>query len=65
MSAVSAALAAALCWTIASLIWRRLPTSLGGAQLNLLKNLIALGVLAALAALAGVSLVAGWPAWGR
>lgn len=44
MSAASAALAAALCWTVASLIWRRLPTSLSGAQLNLLKNLIALAV---------------------
>jgi drug/metabolite transporter (DMT)-like permease len=40
--AASAALAAALCWTLASLIWRRLPTSLSGGQLNLLKNLIAL-----------------------
>jgi drug/metabolite transporter (DMT)-like permease len=44
VSAVSAALAAALCWTLASLIWRRIPTSLSGAQLNLLKNLIALAV---------------------
>jgi drug/metabolite transporter (DMT)-like permease len=51
VSAVSAALAAALCWTIASLIWRRLPTSLGGAQLNLLKNLIALAVQLPLLAL--------------
>jgi len=41
-AAASAALAAALCWTLASLIWRRLPTSLSGGQLNLLKNLIAL-----------------------
>ena len=40
-----AALAAALCWTIASLLWRRLPTSLGAARLNLLKNLLALSLL--------------------
>ena len=40
---VAAALAAALCWTLASTLWRRLPTSLGPAQLNLLKNLVALG----------------------
>ena len=39
---VGAALAAALCWTLASALWRRLPTSLGPAQLNLLKNLVAL-----------------------
>ncbi len=39
--AVLAALAAALCWTLASLLWRRLPTSLSAVQLNLLKNLIA------------------------
>ncbi len=44
MPAASAALAAALCWTLASLIWRRIPTSLSGGQLNLLKNLIALAV---------------------
>jgi drug/metabolite transporter (DMT)-like permease len=41
---VAAALAAALCWTLASGLWRRLPTSLGPAELNLLKNLIALAV---------------------
>ncbi|MEB3234591.1 MAG: EamA family transporter [Cyanobacteriota bacterium] len=35
---VLAALMAALCWTLASLCWRRLPSSLGAAQLNLLKN---------------------------
>ena len=40
---VAAALGAALCWTLASALWRRLPTSLGPAQLNLLKNLVALG----------------------
>lgn len=39
---VAAALAAALCWTLASFLWRRLPTSLGPAQLNLLKNGLAL-----------------------
>ena len=39
---VAAALTAALCWTLASSLWRRLPTSLGPAELNLLKNLIAL-----------------------
>lgn len=41
-----AALGAALCWTLASGLWRRLPTSLGAAELNLLKNLLALGLLA-------------------
>lgn len=39
-----AALAAALCWTLASGLWRRLPTSLGSGQLNLLKNLVALAL---------------------
>jgi DME family drug/metabolite transporter len=39
--AALAALGAALCWTLASLLWRRLPTSLSAVQLNLLKNLIA------------------------
>ncbi len=39
--AALAALAAALCWTVASLLWRRLPTSLSPARLNLLKNLLA------------------------
>lgn len=41
---VVAALAAALCWTLASGLWRRLPTSLGPGQLNLLKNLVALAL---------------------
>lgn len=41
---VLAALAAALCWTLASGLWRRLPTSLAPAELNLLKNLIALAL---------------------
>lgn len=40
-AATAAALAAALCWTLASLLWRRLPTSLSAARLNLLKNLLA------------------------
>ncbi len=51
VSAAAAALAAALCWTLASLLWRRIPTSLSGAQLNLLKNLIALAVQLPLLAL--------------
>jgi drug/metabolite transporter (DMT)-like permease len=51
VSAASAALVAALCWTVASLLWRRIPTSLSGAQLNLLKNLIALAVQLPLLAL--------------
>lgn len=42
---VIAALAGALSWTLASGLWRRLPTSLGPAELNLLKNLLALGLL--------------------
>jgi drug/metabolite transporter (DMT)-like permease len=50
-AAASAALAAALCWTLASLIWRRIPTSLSGGQLNLLKNLIALSLQLPLLAL--------------
>jgi drug/metabolite transporter (DMT)-like permease len=40
-TAALAALAAAFCWTLASLLWRRLPTSLSPARLNLLKNLLA------------------------
>ena len=40
-----AALAAALCWTVASFVWRRLPTSLSAAQLNLLKTLLAIPLL--------------------
>lgn len=40
-----AGLGAALCWTLASQIWRRLPTSLDAARLNLLKNLIASALL--------------------
>lgn len=40
-----AALVAALCWTVASSLWNRLPTSLSGGELNLLKNLLAVAVL--------------------
>jgi drug/metabolite transporter (DMT)-like permease len=40
-----AALTAALCWTLASSLWRRLPTSLSSAELNLLKNGLALAML--------------------
>ncbi|MEO1003086.1 MAG: EamA family transporter [Cyanobacteria bacterium J06638_7] len=49
---VAAALLAALGWTLASGLWRRLPTSLGPARLNLLKNLIALALQLPLLALA-------------
>jgi drug/metabolite transporter (DMT)-like permease len=42
---VIAALAGALSWTLASGLWRRLPTSLGPAELNLIKNLLALALL--------------------
>lgn len=40
-----AALAAALCWTLSSFCWRRLPVSLGPAELNLLKNALGLALL--------------------
>jgi drug/metabolite transporter (DMT)-like permease len=40
----TAALLEALCWTLASLLWRRLPTSLSAVQLNLLKNLLAVAL---------------------
>ena len=43
---VLAALAAALCWTLSSSLWRQLPTSLTAGQLNLLKNWLALLLLA-------------------
>ncbi len=46
---VAAALAAAFCWALASLLWRRLPTSLSAARLNLLKNLLAVALLLPLA----------------
>ena len=35
-------MAGALCWTLASSLWRRLPTALSASQLNLLKNGLAL-----------------------
>ncbi|WP_248785759.1 hypothetical protein, partial [Escherichia coli] len=55
-----AALAAALCWTLASTLWRRLPTSLTAARLNLLKNVLALLLLSpALALLPGRSITGG------
>jgi DME family drug/metabolite transporter len=50
---VLAALGAALCWTLASGLWRRLPTSLSASELNLLKNLLALGVQVPLLLLIG------------
>ena len=45
LSGAVAALAAALCWTLASFCWRRLPSSLGAAELNLLKNALGLALL--------------------
>ena len=61
---VVAALAAALCWTLASSLWRRLPTSLGPGQLNLLKNLVALALqLPLLLALVAIGAAGdGWAA---
>jgi drug/metabolite transporter, DME family len=56
---VAAALLAALCWTVSSSLWRRLPTSLGPAELNLLKNLIALSLQLPLLVGAAASLPAG------
>lgn len=41
----AAALGAALCWTVASALWRRLPTSLPAARINLIKNWLALAML--------------------
>ena len=59
---VAAALGAALCWTLASALWRQLPTSLGPARLNLLKNLVALGFqLPALLILGQAELGPSWP----
>ncbi len=40
-SSAVAALAAALCWTVATLLWRRLPTTWSARQLNLGKTLLA------------------------
>ena len=56
---VAAALAAALCWTLASGLWRRLPTSLAPAELNLLKNLIALALQVPLLVGSGAALPLG------
>ena len=40
-ASVVSALAAALCWTVATLLWRRQPSSLTANQLNLCKTLLA------------------------
>jgi DME family drug/metabolite transporter len=40
-TSVVAALTAALCWTVATLLWRRLPASWTARQLNLCKTLLA------------------------
>lgn len=40
-ASATAALAAALCWTVATLLWRRLPAALTANQLNLCKTLLA------------------------
>ena len=57
LSGVLAALAGALCWTLASSLWRRLPTALSASQLNLLKNGLALLFLLPLVGRSGVG---GW-----
>lgn len=54
LSGVLAALAGALCWTLASSLWRRLPTALSASQLNLLKNALALLLLLPLLGASGV-----------
>ena len=59
LSGVLAALAGALCWTLASSLWRRLPTALSASQLNLLKNGLALLFLLPLVGRSGVA------AWGQ
>ena len=61
VAGVIAALAAALCWTLASLCWRRLPSSLGASELNLLKN--ALGLLFLLPLLPPLWRALPPPAW--
>ncbi len=55
LSGVLAALAGALCWTLASSLWRRLPTALSASQLNLLKNGLALVFLLPLLGRSGVA----------
>lgn len=65
MIGVAAALGAALGWTLASSLWRRLPPSMGAARLNLLKNLLALAMLALpLAVLVGASGLSALPGTG-
>ena len=54
LSVVLAAFAGALCWTLASSLWRRLPTALSASQLNLLKNALALLLLLPLLGAFGV-----------
>jgi drug/metabolite transporter (DMT)-like permease len=61
VSGALAALAAALCWTLASFCWRRLPSSLGASELNLLKNVLGLALLLPLQLLHWQALPAG--AW--
>ena len=55
LSGVLAALAGALCWTLASSLWRRLPTALSASQLNLLKNGLALLFLLPLVGRSGLA----------
>ena len=55
LSGVLAALAGALCWTLASSLWRRLPTALNASQLNLLKNGLALLFLVPLVGRSGLA----------
>ena len=55
LSGVLAALAGALCWTLASSLWRRLPTALSASQLNLLKNGLALLFLVPLVGRSGLA----------
>ncbi|MEB3303907.1 MAG: EamA family transporter [Cyanobacteriota bacterium] len=40
-TSAAAALAGALCWTVATLLWRRIPATLSATQLNLCKTLLA------------------------
>ena len=48
-------MAGALCWTLASSLWRRMPTALSASQLNLLKNGLALVFLLPLLGRSGVA----------
>ena len=65
LSGVLAALAGALCWTLASSLWRRLPTALSASQLNLLKNALALLLLLPLLGASGVGFLWSdpWAFW--